>query len=197
MGKSSSGPKVKETLDTLGKVLPQNHTQGRDAVHIAVMPVVAGEEGLRPGEKLRIKFGTDDVVVSGDYNENDYLGIVDPFIQSYGLKKGEKFWMWLRPGTITGLRHEWTHAKIDAPKPQANDSELWLRNFADEWNFDYDEMVKNAQYDDGYITARGRDLHGRSELGGDETLFWYHMEKLTGKKFGDDHRENFGWSCSC
>ena len=187
---------MKETITTLGKLLGKNHDQHRDAVHIAVMPVVAGEP-IRPGERLRIKFGTDDVVLCGEYND-DYVGRADPFIEAYEIKTGEKFWMWLRPGTITGLRHEWTHRTIDAEKKPLSDSETWLREFAEKWNFNYNAMIEAAQEKGSYITARGRDLHSANELDeGDEELFWYHISKLTGKKFNTEHKKGFCWSCTC
>ena len=185
-----------ETVSFLGKLLPENHEQHRDAVHIAVMSVVAGEE-LRPGEKIRLMFGTTDVVLSGEYND-DYIGRADPFLEGWKIEKGQKFWMWLRPGSINGLRHEWTHPTIDGEQKPVSESELWLRQFADKWNFGYNEMIAGALEDDGYVTARGIDLHSASELDiGDEELFWQHIETLTGKQLDEDHKRTFNWSCSC
>lgn len=74
-----------DTIETLGKLIPESRSPRRDAVHIAVMPVVAGEE-LRPGDKLRIQFGTADVVMCGEYND-DYVGRADPFLELAELKQ--------------------------------------------------------------------------------------------------------------
>lgn len=91
-------------------------------------------------------------------------------------------------------------------KYQHNEHELWLRQFCDEWNFDFDELIEAGTREEGldedgfsnrYVVARGRDLHCASELGSDLVLFWEHLEGYTGKTFGDDHREAMGWSCSC
>lgn len=50
---------------------------------------------------------------------------------------------------------------------------------------------------DVYLTAYGIDLHGADELEGDDVRFWEHMETITGEKYGDERRQNLGWSCSC
>lgn len=186
-----------ETLDSLGKILPTGHQQSRDAVHIAVMPVVAGDD-LCLGQRLRLAFGTTSMVLSGDRNHDDYIGIVDPFLER-GPRKGQEFFMWLRPGTINSLRHEWRHPTIDAAnKKPISEAERWLRAFASKWNFDYDEMIAASQEEDGYVTARGIDLHSASELDyGDEDLFWQHIETLTGQEFNAERKSSFMWSCSC
>ena len=81
-------------------------------------------------------------------------------------------------------------------------SERWLRTFADRWNFNYDDMVREASALstiewDNFITAQDTDLHSAEELGEDHDLFWSHLEVLTGKTFDHPHRKRFGWSCSC
>lgn len=189
-----------ETVKTLGEFLPEFHNQSRDAVHIAVVPVTAGED-LRPGEKLRVTFdsllSSEYVVMNGDYNE-DYIGRADPFIEGWQIKKGAKFWMWLRPGTITGLKHVWTHPTLDGKREPVSKSELWLRQFADKWNFDYHNMIENSLKKTGSITARGKDLHSATGLDpGDEDLFWQHIEALTNRKLSTKHKEEFCWSCTC
>lgn len=90
----------------------------RDAIHIAMCPVIAGE-ALNPGEEIGIlsqtKVGNQQfiVVVGKNYktdlpNKIKMLGIVDPFLPM-SVWKDDKFWMLLFPNTITNLRHEWEH----------------------------------------------------------------------------------------
>jgi hypothetical protein len=191
---------MSETITTMGKILPADHQQGRDAIHIAVMPVVASCT-MRPGEPVSLQgYASDEAVYD---NSDNYLGIVDPFL-AVSVQKGQKFWLFLRPGTISGLRHEWTHPMIkpqSANEPPAvvdemEDHEAWLRDFASRWSMSYHDMIAAAK-EGTYTTAGGMDF-GKYDLGpGEENLFWTHMEGLTGLKFDDNHKENFGWSCSC
>lgn len=170
--------------------------QQRDAIHIAVAPVVAGAY-LSRGAQIGFAHGSSTIVLRKEACYGcEPVGIVDPFLSDHGVEKGQQFWMFLFPGTITGLRHEWAHPAFDA-RPATDESELWLHQFADRWNFDYREMIAGAQENEGYVVARGIDLHSAGELDGDDVLFWQHLENVTGRSFDQTHRENFGWSCSC
>jgi hypothetical protein len=190
-----------DPLKTIGKKLKGG--EPRDCIHIAVLQVEVGEDYLGPGDKVNFIYGSKAIVKRADpvYGLK-HIGIIDPFLggdgKYRGLKKGDKVWMFLNPGSITGLRHDWSHPEIDAEVKVVNEHEDWLRKFADRWNFNYDEMIAEAKGKQGCIVARGKDLHGSSDLdSGDETLFWYHLEKLTKKEFDEKHREEFCWSCSC
>lgn len=172
----------------------------RDAIHIAILPVIAAEDLWAPCE-VALVYGTKDQVKQADsvYGIKT-LGIIDPFIPSLEkqIKKGEWVWCFLHPGSITGLRHDWTHPQVDGYQPPKSKSEEWLKRFADEWDFDYDQMIANAQEHEGYVVSRGHDLHSASELdAGDEELFWRHLETLTGKTYDQAHRTDFTWSCTC
>lgn len=190
-----------DTLKKLGTIL--DDTAERDAVHICVVPLIAGED-LWSNTEIGLAYGTKNVALRREkcYG-NEPIGFVDPLLRHKEVKKGQKFYGWLYPGAVTGMRHHFHHPVLDGPTPvPANESEAWLRSFADKWNFDYDEMIVAAQEsgleEGGYITARGIDIHSRTELApGDEKLFWSHIEKLTGKEFDEDHREKFIWSCTC
>jgi hypothetical protein len=111
------------------------------------------------------------------------------------------FWMFLKPGTITGLRHEWTHPAFEPQPLPTNESEKWLREFADRWNFDWNKMIGMAtsgpQKYGNYVVAQGIDLHSAAELKGDDVLFWQHLERFTGRTFDQKHKDDFIWSCSC
>jgi hypothetical protein len=178
----------------------------RDAIHIAVVPLIAGQE-LRPGQSFRLAYGTSDTAIpSADEYGREAIGIVDPYLghesanwRDWRVEVGERFWGFLMPGTVTGMRHHWQHPSFDNVPIPANEHELWLRQFCDRWNFDYDELIAAGIgcEEDRYVVAQGIDLHSRGELGEDYDLFWSHLEALTGSQFDSQHREGLAWSCSC
>jgi hypothetical protein len=187
----------------LGKKNPPQ--MARDAIHIAVVQMICGEDYISAGDHVFIQPGTTDTILTKDkcYGEAGQIGIVDPFLTEYDIKKGDRVWVFLYPNTVTGLRHEWTHPAFTEAERiinTASESELWLRQFAARWGFDYSNMIEVGENPDsgwGYITALGHDLHSVGELGEDHALFWYHLEQFTGKKFDESHRDKVGWSCSC
>lgn len=89
-----------DALQTLGTIITEG---GRDAIHLAVEPVVAGEP-LEPGEDIGIENG----VAWGKSDHIKKVGIVDPFLKDR-VKTGEKFWLIVYPRQITSLRHVWEH----------------------------------------------------------------------------------------
>lgn len=76
-----------KTTPKIGTIL--DGSEKRDAVHIAVMPMIATGQ-LMPGQRL----------------EN---GIVDPYLPA-PVEVGQRYFLFLYPGTVTGLRHVWTHS---------------------------------------------------------------------------------------
>lgn len=190
----------------VGKLIEHPDAQ-RDAIHVAVMPVVAYEDRLQPGERLKLVFGTQNMVCRVRRYDEEGVGIVDPFLDVMSLKKGDQFYMFMLPNTIHSLRHQWLHPSVDTDHSSATEAEVWLRHFADRWGMPYDEMIKIAiapkcelhsdDYPDDFIVAQGVDLHSAAELGADHDLFWTNLEALTGRTFTLAHRGATGWSCSC
>lgn len=83
----------------------------RDAIHVAVAPVTAAH-ALPAGYHVGfVPPGQTETV--GDVGEDgEKIGIIDPFYQKDGLgwvSPGERCWLMLYPGTVTGLRHVWSH----------------------------------------------------------------------------------------
>lgn len=192
-------------IKTSGASQPVQHELGlgyiihreahRDAVHVAVTPCVALDR-LDPGQHVGI---SPRVVVrnvpSAQAHSPLPVGIVDPFLLK-AVVPGETFWLFLYPGSITSLRHEWKHPAIDGPIVSHADSERWLMDFANRWEMNYSNLIEDAQDFAGSITA-GTLLYGSEDLGEDHDLFWSHLENLTGDKFDVAHRIAFGWHCSC
>jgi len=74
----------------------------RDAIHVAVAPVVAGYR-MKPGTHVGPMY---DGTQFGPSVNN--IGIVDPYL-SEDVMPGQRFWLFLYPNTVTSLRHAWTH----------------------------------------------------------------------------------------
>lgn len=83
----------------LGKIIEGDAF--RDAIHIAVAPVVAGEY-LPVGSHVELDERGHAVLGSHP------IGIVDPFLKT-SPDKGERFYLCLYPNTVTGMRHMWIH----------------------------------------------------------------------------------------
>ena len=184
---------------------PKPNDPDRDAVHVACKRMIAGDDRLDLGSLFKLAYGTTNIALFSDYNEKDAVGIVNPFVNTEfrwgSIKKGNEFWVLLLPGTVNGMTHQWKCPAFDGTGVTriVSEHEVWIRQFCDRWNFDYGELIEEStrKSDGNFIAAIGIDLHSKSELGEDHGLFWMHLEALTGEKFNDDHREKFGWSCSC
>lgn len=100
----------------LGKVI---HGDGfKDAVHVALFPAVSAVE-VWGGDKVVVHRRIDGVnfeVVHAPENEPGD-GVVDPFLPHVPVKAGERFYVLLYPGTVTALRHVYTHPALSlAPR---------------------------------------------------------------------------------
>lgn len=90
-------------------ILIEDGDRRRDAVHVAVAAVTA-ETRLSPGQHIGL-VRADDMELVGPTERN--IGIVDPFLTE-DVEPGQRFWMFLYPDTISGLRHIWTHPAFSA-----------------------------------------------------------------------------------
>ncbi len=183
-----------DALATLGTII--DNTQKRDAIHLAVEPVVSGGT-LHPGWPVSLVEG----VARRDL-ENP-LGIVDPFLTNPVLE-GQRFWLVIMPRVVTSLRHVWTHPRLPdegavAAIGSKADSERWLREFVAKSNCpDFHSVIEaatsrvnNGWNDINYLHFDGQDAHGDIP-----PEFWMHFEIYTGEKVPFDERAT-GFSCSC
>jgi hypothetical protein len=143
----------------------------RDAIHIAIAPVTAFKS-LDPGDDVGL------MDVNGEHLAGPCskpVGIVDPFLQS-PVRKGQRFYLFLYPNTVTSLRHEWTHPafadaapvtlrRVDNAKQEA---EEWLRRFAAELS-EPDSRGESSHYDLDRLEEIGRECltEGSAFVGGD------------------------------
>lgn len=129
----------------LGKIIDER--QERDAIHVPIAPCVAASR-LQPGQHVGlVSQGSIEVDAVGIR-----VGIIDPFLKT-PVEPGQRCWLFLYPGSVTSLRHAWEHPAFAVP-PSSDDtrrqeSEKWLRQFADENRIDYAELV------DGCLTGKG------------------------------------------
>jgi len=157
----------------------------RDAIHVAIAPVVAGEP-LPPGTHV-------------GFLENGKvgcckkpIGIVDPFLDVRCVLPDQRFYLFLYPNTVTGMRHHWSHPSfvVTEARQDCSGSRAWLENFADQYHISLAELIEraNAYLDHSEYWVEGDRFEG--EHVPDE--FWIHFAAVTGKT-GEG---NF-FSCSC
>lgn len=191
---------AKDAVATMGMILTDD-VGGRDAVHVAVISAEAGQK-LAPGHHVGKKSSDGDKLVVGVVDEP--IGIVDPFLEEM-VQKGQRFWLYLYPRTITSLRHNWTHPKFEdlpvasyAPPSQKLTSEQWLRAFVARSDCPSYEAVIAAAIGEGARTWSDEYLHfdGSDAHGDIPPEFWDHVEVVTGRKIPQDKRPAY-FSCSC
>lgn len=195
-----------DALETLGNIIDDK--QKRDAIHLAVEPVVAMEM-LLPGSHVTV----DGRLVRG----NNGVGIVDPFLIEPVLQ-GQRFWLVVYPRTIKSLRHVWEHPEFPASEIVKHEEEMttdtdkvkiskeWMIAYAEEinsWSYNeedgyhpvtYQELMEAAKdyLSNGWYWNLGSRLEGES-LHSD---FWYHYEIISGENIEEDKQQSF-FTCSC
>lgn len=181
-----------ETIESLGKIIADADPH-RDAVHVAVAPVVAAVR-LAPGQEI----GLLDATTGEAGIVAKPIGIVDPFLKSFVLP-GQKFWLWLYPGSISSLRHEWVHPAFTLETKPVEvhkvESEDWIRHHAEDLGLTYRALMEAAEIwvvDQEHTVQQGRD-NWRDDFNPKE--FWHHYHILTGKNVSG-LEENF-FCCSC
>lgn len=183
------------TTESIGKILFGGEI--RDAVHFAVTPVVLMEK-MAPGQRVKLVPGSNEQVCrwTGSDDNDGYIGIIDPFLPPNSANKGTRCWMFLRPCTITSLRHEWTHPAFGEHAAELytdslqEESVKWLKKFAEDNGVGYARMVSTM--DAGGAVHMDHDVNRYAD---DE--FWRHMGIVTGKLYDDNHQNNAYFSCSC
>lgn len=166
----------------LGKVIGAGDFDQRDAIHVAVVPVMAGHY-LEPGTHVGLVKGLANV--AADENHKGLIGIIDPFLKR-GVNKGERCWMLLYPNTVTSMRHVWSHPGVVDEKSGTADSQLtplqassklWLENYAQSLGLTYEDLMGGAQdfVSSGDYLCRGGLLEGVSV----DDEFWPHYQVVT------------------
>ncbi len=176
----------------LGRLITSLHQQ-RDAIHIAVAPVVASEV-LKPGE--RIGFLQDGTVGLGN-SDRPSIGIVDPYLDR-SVTEGQRFWMFLMPGSITSLRHDWTHPAFRAERVDGDKiaAQKWLETFASSQRHSFNRL---AEILEEAVTTGGAwcgDNDNSESFNDQRRELLRQWEIWTGKPLPRD-TDNIYFSCAC
>lgn len=167
----------------LGSIITDK--QERDAIHIAVIPITVTVP-VRPGHHVNATGG----------KENP-IGVIDPYLPaSTVVQAGQTCWLFLYPGSITSLRHEWTHPAIDKHQRSIK----WLTEYAEAFDMPYEALMHAVgdYVDNGEYIRIGFDTPERAYDIMDQTKFWMHYQLVTGKKIPMKTKEQGSFfSCAC
>jgi len=192
-----------------GKLIDDASKVKRDAVHVAVVPVVAAHN-LLPGSHVGLTQGSNDKV---SLISEPSIGIIDPYL-TQNVLRGQWCWLFLYPNTVTGMRHHWSHPAFDDDsEPQATldsenivdktqvilQSEKYLREFSLDAHLDYESVIdivtdciKNNNTYVEHNSEYARDAYYNC----DQAEFWKHVQNVTGLKI-PDREYLISFSCSC
>jgi len=184
-----------DALETLGTILGDGC--GRDAIHLAVEPVIAGHR-LDPGADVGLVDGK--AVVC-----DKPLGIVDPFLKKT-VRAGERFWLVVYPRQITSLRHVWTHPAFTESIPEAktasdmSDNVEFIKDAAERIGVSFESLMVELKYyldhtspsDTNKCIGFGEEIEARDLPDG----FWVHYESLTGRTVPSEMRDVY-FRCAC
>lgn len=193
-----------QKVPKLGELLKGD--EKRDAIHIAIAPVVAGQK-LLPGQDIGF-INPGDYQTVGTVTIDKCIGIVDPFLETL-IFQNDEFYMCLYPETIKSLRHDWTHPAFSENEMLTPDEEHvpWLR-YGNAIEYFKNMAEKVGITDTNLIQYIGDCIDGGEcyvEYGStglqdtyfrDEDLFWNNYEIVT-NKLVDGTDRNIPFSCSC
>ena len=167
-----------------------NETDQRDAVHVAVIPVIAGE-WLAPGSQVGLTTPGNLELVG---NVPNPIGVIDPFLRE-PIGKGERAWMLMYPGIVHPIRHEWSHPALTSAEVMA-EAKHWLGNFAREFmDWSYEELMRNVC--EHCLTGKEFEVSEstRNSWYKVRAKFWKHYATVTGDH--NEDRDSFMLYCSC
>jgi len=198
-------------LETLGTIIGEN--EKRDAIHLAVIPVVA-QENLKPGQHVT-EHGKESFFCGSLHKwekaKRIPIGIVDPFLEN-DIKIGERFWLFIYPRQIHSLRHVWTHPAF--PDDESDDNEIekskkWIENYAKEIVISTVDEEEPIDYeilmglDDDWVSESGYCSSATYKQFDTEYIkkgefnkyFWTHYEIIRGIKLEEHIKRDFFGRC--
>lgn len=168
-------------MDTLkiGKII--NSPQNRDAVHMAIVPMEAAMP-FGPATHIRLDRNGKATI----HGSEPCIGIVDPFLREK-VQKGDKFWLFLYPGSITSLRHAWTHpafGEVEGTQEFTRKqlSVAWMETFCEKEGLSYSYLLEHDSVGDREDLCSGLS---------DNEEFSKHFKIITGRECPEY------FSCAC
>jgi hypothetical protein len=185
--------------DSIGKLIKD--VRQKDAIHIAVVPVIATER-LYPAQMAALVEGSQCRVAATA--KDNAIGIIDPFLTA-PVYPDQECWLFLFPNTITGMRHEWEHPAFTSRSVTASESMKWMERTAARHYAPYEN---DRQYTAADLIQAGKDYLESGEYftqQGSESLrdeinareFWTHFQNITGIIVPSDELDVAPFSCSC
>ena len=165
--------------------------QQRDAIHIAVVPVRA-TTGLRPGTPVEL----DKQGRARKTSIDKAIGVIDPFLNMLP-KSDDLVWLYLKPGSITSLRHDWTHPAFASAQEPLAESQLFIDRLAHDCGLTYERLMDGAKdflENDSLLTDNSQRYDSIETERWDE--FWEHYEAITHSQVLPKRRQVF-FSCAC
>lgn len=177
----------------VGKILQSGEQFERDAIHVAIIPVMA-DMILYPGQSV----GVCEKQIPKVDTMSESVGIVDPFLKDR-IFPGQWFYLFLFPRTVSNLRHNWSHPAFFENAKDIQRSIEWLKNFASRHNFSYPydgegpykEMMRQVKV---YLSRGTSDSDSWQHIELDNT-FWDHIETVLDQKIVDYRTEYIPCSC--
>ncbi len=187
-----------DALETLGTI--HSRDEKRDAIHIAVLPVEAGQT-LKPGARVIVTDG----IARAAFTDDSSPGIVDPFLRE-PVRRGQRFWLLLNPRTIQSLRHVWSHpafpdeasSTVDA-EPENVAAKAAIHAVAVDLGMSDEALMEGAKT---WLYTHGDGLDGLMCLSTslsyswDMDAFWKAYALLTSEDVPEEKRRAF-FTCAC
>jgi hypothetical protein len=178
-------------VDMIGKLAASDAQ--RDAIHVAIAPVVAACD-LGPG--AHVGFLSDGRVGWCEHP----IGIVDPYLNHF-VKADQRFYLFLYPNTVTGMRHHWSHPAFECEQQtdRVSESRSWLEALAHRMGLTFDALMEHAdeflEYGEPICQMDSERWRNCFYEGDTTEEFWKHYEAETGKTVGDRTAVPFTGSC--
>lgn len=182
-----------DTLRSIGTT--SDNARPRDAVHIAVVSMQS-DYYIYPGEAVgldvdagkAIRLGTGKGLLGKDF----IIGVADPFLDG-PVPPGSHFWVFLTPGSITSLRHNWTHPAF--PDTEASMYPDAVHRIADGYGVSPEKVIEQALLFDGNWETHGFVNHDIDyPTASDLEQLWAYLNSM-----GHKMRSKPGnfYSCAC